>query len=165
MRHAIPTVLIATLFALPAMTAFAVDSDAEGLVVNTTTGTIDCSGRDVDVIASDARLVFTGKCGDLHFTGDRTTATIESATLLQVAGAATHLTVKNPLADILLTGNGGTFRFESVDDLRINGDGLRVEATRIGAVTLAGSRNEVQWSAGSPTVHDLGNGNILRQRP
>ena len=165
MRHATSTVLIAALFALPAMTAIASDSEAEGLVVNTATGTIDCSGRDVDVIASDARLVFTGQCGHLHFTGDRTTATIESATLLQVVGAAMHLDIKSPLSDVLLTGNGGTFKFESVDDLRVNGDGLRVEAARIGAVTLAGSRNEVQWSAGSPAVHDIGNGNILRQRP
>jgi hypothetical protein len=54
--------------------------------------------------------------------------------------------------------------FESVEDLRVNGDGLRVEAGRIGAVTLAGSRNEVQWSAGSPSVHDLGNRNVLRPR-
>ena len=162
MRHSTAALLVAALFA---SSAVASGSEAEGLVVNTTTVTIDCSGRDVDVIASDARLVFTGRCGQLHFTGDRTTATVESATLLQVAGAATNLRVKSALADALLAGNGGTFHFESVEDLRVNGDDLRVEAARIGAVTLAGSRNEVQWSAGSPSVHDLGDRNILRPRP
>jgi hypothetical protein len=162
MRRSTAALLVAALSA-PATVASA--SEADGLVVNTTSGTIDCGGRDVDVIASDARLVFTGACGELHFTGDRTTATIESATLLQVAGKATNLRVRSPLADALLAGNGGTFHFESVDDLRVNGDDLRVEAGRIGAVTLAGSRNEVQWSAGSPSVHDLGNRNVLRPRP
>ena len=163
MRHATAAMLIAALFSTGMTSAFA--SGSEGLVVNTTSGTIDCSGRDVDVIASDARLVFTGRCGHLHFTGDRTTATIEAATLLQVVGAAANLRIKSPLAEVLLLGDGGTFHFESVEDLRVNGSGLRVEAARIGAVSLGGSRNQVQWSAGSPSVHDLGNDNVLRPRP
>ncbi len=140
-------------------------NEAAPLMIHSASGTIDCSGRDANITSADARLTLTGRCGQLHFIGDRITATISSATYVQVSGADNELDVAGMTAEAALIGNGGRFRFDKLGELRVNGDGMRIEADSITSIAAVGSRNEVAWASGTPVVNDLGNGNTLQPKP
>lgn len=140
------------------------DDDAPALLVNTQEGTIDCDGHDVNVTSSDATLTFTGRCKGIYFIGTGTTATIESAELVQATGARQHVAAKGTVAEVYLIGREGRFEFEGIGELRLNGDASRVDAKTIDAIDAVGSRNTVHWSSGKPKINDMGSGNVLKPK-
>lgn len=157
-------VLSAALFGASANRPVAAD-EASPLFVTTQSGTVDCAGQDVNVASSDAELNFTGRCKGIYFIGTGTTASVESAELLQVAGDRVHVTAKGRIADVYLIGSRGEFAFAELGTLRLNGDELRVEAKAIDKISAVGSRNTVHWSSGKPRIDDVGNGNVLQPKP
>lgn len=156
---------ITAVFALASpLEAFA-EEEMAALLVNTQSGTIVCDGRDVNVTSSNATLSFTGRCKGLYFVGSHTTATVESATLIQAAGTNLKLTVGGKADEVYLIGGKGQFTFDSVGQLNLNADDARIEAKSIATISALGSRNTVQWSSGAPTINDIGSGNVLKPKP
>jgi hypothetical protein len=142
-----------------------VADEAPSLFITTQSGTVDCEGHDVNVTSSDAKLSFTGRCKGIYFVGTGTTATIESAELVQSSGNGMHVTVKGRVADAYLIGSRGEFVFDDLETLHLNGDELRVGAKTIGKMAVVGSRNTVHWSSGKPRIDDIGSGNVLQPKP
>lgn len=156
------SIAFATLAAAIAPRIAAAD-DSVPLLVNSASAAIDCNGRDVNVTSSKATLTFTGHCKDLVFYGTGTTATLESAETLQVNGEDTRLSVSGKAGEVHLNGRG-RFVFAALDKLNILADGTEVEAKSIDELSVAGSRNTVRWSSGSPRINDIGDGNVLKPK-
>ncbi len=158
-------VLSAAAFLCAGANRAVVADEAPSLFVNTHSGTVDCEGHDVNVTSSNAKLSFTGRCKGIYFVGTDTTATIESAELVQSSGNGMHVTVKGKVADAYLIGSRGEFAFDELGTLHLNGDELRVGAKTIGTMAVVGSRNTVHWSSGKPRIDDMGSGNVLQPKP
>lgn len=164
-RHTLNAALLATTaFALAGALPDAVAEETPTLFVTTQSASIDCTGHDVNVASANAKLTFTGRCKGLYFVGSGTTATIESAELVQVSGDGMRLGVKGKLVDAHLIGNRGEFTFDEIDTLHLNGDDLRVDARAIGKISAIGSRNTTRWMSGEPLVDDIGSGNVLQPK-
>ncbi|WP_300617840.1 DUF3060 domain-containing protein [Dokdonella sp.] len=161
-RHSLNAALLCLVLASGANTA-AADDDAP-LFVNTQEGSVDCDGHDVNVTSSNATLTFTGRCKGIYFIGTGTTATIESAELVQATGAGQRVTAKGKVSEVYLIGRDGQFEFEGVGALHLNGNASRVDAKTIDTIDAAGSRNTVHWSSGKPTINDMGSGNVLKPK-
>lgn len=139
-------------------------AESSALFVNTTSGTIDCTDRDVNITASNAELTLTGRCKGVYFVGSSTRATIESATLLQVSVDDVQIEVKGPVEEAFVIGSRAVLVLDKVGQLNVNGDSARIEAASIAALSVVGSRNSVRWTAGSPTINDIGSGNTLQPK-
>lgn len=147
--------------AVEAMSATA--DDGSGILrVTTARGSVDCSGRHVEVLATNAELAFTGQCLELYFLGANTRASIQGAALVQVGADHVALEIATPVAELRQLGDAGQHRVDAVEgEVYVTGDGNRIDARSVGAVNLVGSRNQVHWQAGEPAVSDLGTGNVV----
>lgn len=140
----------------------AAGDDEAVLRINSLRGTIDCTGRHVEILARRADLDFTGKCRELYFLGDDTAARIQDAQMVQVVADRVSLQAAGPLDELRLLGSNGEFRAgEITGELYVQGDGNVVDVRSAGEVRLIGARNRVQWQGGQPEIDDLGDGNQL----
>jgi len=148
---------------LPALApgANAAAADTAPLFVDAREGTIDCEGHDVNVTSSNAMLAFTGRCEGIYFVGTGTTATIESAKLVQATGNAIRLTAKGEVAEAYLIGKDSQLDVDGIGTLYLNCDSGRVDANAIGTIDAVGNRNTVHWVSGKPKINDVGSGNVL----
>ena len=140
----------------------AADDGQQILHINTARGSVDCTGRHVEVLSSNAELGFTGQCLELYFLGSDTRATIQSATMVQVVGDRVALTIDAPLAELRQLGATGQHVLDAVEgELYVQGDDNQIRTRRVGEVRLIGSRNQVHWQVGEPETSDIGNNNVL----
>lgn len=131
------------------------------LIINSQSATIDCTHRDVNVVSSGAKLVFTGECNGIYFIGGDTEASFESATGVQVSGNAVMIN-GGKIGTVALIGRGTHITVDSIGDLSLTGDSAIVKAKSIGTISAIGGDNQVSWSAGSPRVNDIGSRNSLK---
>ena len=163
-HQSLGNVRIGAAMAVLALTTATTSAESSALFVNTTSGTIDCSDRDVNITASNAELTLTGRCKGVYFVGSSTRATIESATLLQVSVDDVQIDVKGAVDEAFVIGSRAVLAFDEVGQLNVNGDGARIEAASISSLSVVGSRNSVRWASGSPTINDIGSGNTLQAK-
>lgn len=153
------TLGLAAVMTLAGGTAMA---ESSALFVNTTSGTVDCTDRDVNVTASNAELTFTGRCKGIYFVGNATRATIEQATLVQVSVDDVKVDVKGTVDKAFIIGSRAEVTFDTVRQLEVTADSARIKAASISSLSVVGSRNSVRWASGSPKINDVGVGNTLQ---
>lgn len=141
------------------------DDDAPSLFVTTQDGAIHCDGHNVNVASSNAKLTFTGHCKGVYFIGDDSTATIESADLVQTTGSGIDVNAKGTVAEVYSIGAKGRLHFDRIGELRLNSDATQVEAGSIATIDAVGSDNVVHWTSGKPIINDMGRGNVLKPAP
>lgn len=137
-----------------------VAAEEAAMHVATTTGTIDCSHRDVNVMAAHARLAFTGPCKGIYFIGRNTVASVESASLLQITEADVTVTAGN-VAEVYVIGDNSRLDAGALGELRLQGNSAVIKAKSIKTLSVVGRGNKVSWRAGSPEVNDIGSNNTL----
>ncbi|MEO7432847.1 MAG: DUF3060 domain-containing protein [Dokdonella sp.] len=155
-RHLLAVSIVATVSFIGCAVA-----EETPLIVNSKSATIDCAHRDVNVVSSGAKLVFTGECNKLYFIGGETDATVESATMVQVSGNGVVITARK-IGDVALIGSGTQLTSDAVDDLSLTGDSAIVKAKSLKNVSAVGQDNQVSWSTGSPRINDIGSNNTLK---
>lgn len=154
--------------ALAAACAFAspwAAADSAPLVINSKVATVDCSGRDVNVLAKEANLTFTGNCKEIHFFGAGTTATVTSATLIQITADDVVVNVSGVVNEANLLGRNAELEVASLSALSLNGENALVTAQSIGTIAAAGSGNRVTWHTGTPEINDIGGDNNFAAIP
>ena len=154
--------------ALAAACAFAspwAAAESGPLVINSKVATVECSGRDVNVLAKDASLTLTGNCKEIHFLGAGTTATVASATLVQITADDVVVKVSGVVNEANLFGKNAELVVAGLNALSLNGENALVTAQSIGTIAAAGSGNSVTWHTGSPDINDIGGDNNFAAIP
>lgn len=151
----------ATLALACSVTSHSVTAEVDELLIDSKSATIDCGGKDVNVISTKGKLKFTGRCKGIYFIGEGTSATVQSATLIQLSGDGMNVTVADPVTEAFVIGKNGRLTVSTIDELRINGDLADIRAQSIRAISAAGNDNRVTWRKGSPQINDIGSRNIF----
>ena len=141
------------------------EAQSAPLLISSKTGTVDCSGRDVNATAKEATLTFTGNCKEISFLGAGTTATVESATLIRINEADVEVSVGGTVNQAYLIGNNAHLTADKLGELSLTGEIAMVEAQSIGSISAAGSGNRVTWRTGTPQINDIGGDNNFAAIP
>lgn len=141
----------------------AADDDSTTLHVSTRSGTIDCTGKNVEIVTDNAQLVLKGACGEIYIIGKNDSVDIDRAKLVQVSGGS-NVQVKalGRIDEIYLVGDNGNHHFADVGELNVNSDSNQIDARSIETLSLSGSLNNVRWASGSPSINDIGRDNTLQ---
>jgi len=135
--------------------------ERETLSVTSTTGTINCENRNVDITGQHATLILRGHCGMIALLGAYGNLQIEHAEGLRVVGANAQVVTTSDLKTVEIFGERGTFQVGHIDELRVPGRETRLRALSIRSATLHGSNNEITQQDGTAVVEDYGKDNRI----
>jgi hypothetical protein len=135
--------------------------ERETLSVTSTTGTINCDNRNVDITGQHATLILRGHCGTIALLGAYGNLQIEHAEGLRVVGANAQVVTTSDLKTVEIFGESGNFQVGNVDELRVPGSETRLRALSIRSATLHGSKNEIIQQNGTAVVQDYGKDNRI----
>jgi|GEM_PF-5292765 len=110
---------------------------------------LDCAGGAVEISADGADVDVVGDCTSVLLTGHGTEVDVETSDLddLEITGNDARVDVEGHVASVVVSGHGAHVEVGSADDVRISGNGTRLE----------------YGSGPAPTVDDSGEGTSVVQ--
>lgn len=133
-------------------TPLAVQAD-EGRVVMQKSGTVECDGEDIGVMARDAKLKFVGHCPVINFLSGNITATVESADVVILGGNNGNITLESDVNKLTLVGaRGSKVAAKNIGSLGLLGSGSEISANKIDHIVLHGADNRIRWQEGEPRI-------------
>lgn len=134
------------------------DSDSAG-GVSDPLGIRTCAGESVTLDRDDTELILEGECGVLTITASRVSVTMESLAGLVIEGDQVGVVGGDINGVTSIGGASVTVTAGELAALEVSGNGSTVIADRVTELSVSGSDNTINWSSGTATGEDTGQGN------